>query len=52
MKALWNGAVLAESEDTVVVEGNRYFPRSALDEQYFVESTHTSTCRGRGAPRA
>ena len=30
MKAIWNGVVLAESDDTVVVEGNHYFPESAL----------------------
>ena len=30
MKAVWNGAVVAESDDTVVVEGNHYFPESSL----------------------
>lgn len=47
-KAEWNGAVLADSDDTVVVEGNHYFPRDALDEQYFVDSAHTSRCPWKG----
>lgn len=43
MRAIWNGAVLAESDDTVVVEGNHYFPEGSLDRRYVVESdTHTS----------
>ncbi|MET0784952.1 MAG: DUF427 domain-containing protein, partial [Leifsonia flava] len=34
-KAIWNGAVLAESDETIEVEGNQYFPAAALDPQYF-----------------
>lgn len=42
MKATWNGITLAESDDTVVVEGNHYFPAHALRREYFAESeTHT-----------
>ena len=42
MKAIWNGAVLAESDDTVVVEGNHYFPEAAVDKKYLQPSdTHT-----------
>jgi uncharacterized protein (DUF427 family) len=42
MRAMWNGAVLAESDDTVVVEGNHYFPESAVVAEYFEPSgTHT-----------
>jgi uncharacterized protein (DUF427 family) len=48
MKAIWNGAVIAESDDTVVVEGNHYFPREAVDQQYLVESDHTSVCGWKG----
>lgn len=48
MKASWNGAILAESDDTVEVEGNQYFPRESLDEQYFTESDHTSVCPWKG----
>lgn len=48
MKAIWNGAVIAESDDTVVVEGNHYFPRAAVDDQYLAESDHTSVCGWKG----
>jgi uncharacterized protein (DUF427 family) len=42
MKATWNGAVLAESDRTVVVEGNHYFPPDAIRRDYFKPSgTHT-----------
>ena len=36
MKATWNGAVLAESDATVVVEGNHYFPKASINCEYFV----------------
>lgn len=43
MKASWHGATLAESDDTVVVEGNHYFPADSIKREYFSESgTHTS----------
>lgn len=48
MKAVWNGAVLAESDNTVVVEGNHYFPADSLDRQYFVESGKHTTCPWKG----
>ncbi|MDP9004017.1 MAG: DUF427 domain-containing protein [Verrucomicrobiota bacterium] len=42
MKATWNGATLAESNDTVMVEGNHYFPFASLNQYYFKKSdTHT-----------
>lgn len=42
-KAIWNGAVLAESDKCEVVEGNQYFPPDTINKQYFKESnTHTS----------
>ena len=47
-RAIWNGAVLAESDDIEVVEGNLYFPESALDKRYFEPSTHTSVCVWKG----
>jgi uncharacterized protein (DUF427 family) len=34
MKAIWQGQVIAESDDTVVVEGNHYFPSNTLQHQY------------------
>jgi len=42
MKATWNNTLLADSDDTVVVERNHYFPTTALNQQYFNPSdTHT-----------
>ena len=48
MRAIWNDTVLAESDDTVVVEGNHYFPESALEEHHFTASSHTSFCPWKG----
>jgi uncharacterized protein (DUF427 family) len=48
VRAIWNGAVLAESDDTVVVEGNHYFPREALKPEFFVASDHRTTCPWKG----
>ena len=48
MKAIWNGTVLAESSDTVIVEGNHYFPRNSLHESCFRESSHHTTCGWKG----
>lgn len=47
-KATWNGAVLAESEATVIVEGNHYFPLSSLNDEYFADSASTSRCPWKG----
>ena len=48
MKATWNGAVLAESDDTVVVEGNHYFPPEALRREHFQPSATHTTCPWKG----
>lgn len=48
MKALWNGQVIAESADTVVVEGNHYFPPESVHEEYLVPSDTTTTCYWKG----
>lgn len=47
-KAIWNGAVLAESDETVVVEGNHYFPPESLNKELFKESETTSVCPWKG----
>lgn len=47
-RATWNGVVIAESEATVVVEGNHYFPPEAMDRSHLRDSTHTSTCGWKG----
>ena len=48
MKATWNGTVLAESDDTVVVEGNHYFPVAALRREHFRPSDTHTTCGWKG----
>jgi uncharacterized protein (DUF427 family) len=48
MKASWNGKVIAESDDTVVVENNHYFPKDAVEPGVLVESAHTSVCPWKG----
>jgi uncharacterized protein (DUF427 family) len=48
MKAIWNGAVVAESEDTVIVEGNHYFPADALDTRLISDSDTTTVCPWKG----
>ena len=48
MKAMWNGAVLAESDRTVVVEGNHYFPPDALRAEYFRPSDTHTECGWKG----
>jgi len=47
-KALWGGKVVAESNDCVVVEGNQYFPASAVKKEYLKTSAHTSICPWKG----
>lgn len=51
MKAVFQGVVVAESDDTVVVEGNHYFPESALRREYTTFSNHRSTCAWKGQAR-
>ena len=48
MKATWNGQVIAESDDIVTVEGNAYFPLSAVDKNVLRESATHSTCPWKG----
>lgn len=47
-KAVWNGTVIAESDDTVIVEGNHYFPRDSVKEEFFHESSSQSMCPWKG----
>lgn len=48
MKAIWNGVVVAESNDTVLVEGNHYFPSNALNREFVVQSAHQTSCGWKG----
>lgn len=49
--ARWNGAVIAQSDDTVVVEGNHYFPRDAVNAAYLQDSVTTSACPWKGTAK-
>lgn len=47
-KAIWNGAVLAESDKTIMVEGNHYFPSDSINPHYFHKSEARSVCPWKG----
>lgn len=47
-RAIWNGAVLAESDDTIVVEGNHYFPPQSVNREYFQDSQSHTRCFWKG----
>lgn len=47
-RAVWNGAVLAESNDTKKVEGNHYFPADSINRQYFKKSSTKTVCPWKG----
>jgi len=48
MKAVWKDTVIAQSKDTVVVEGNHYFPRASLQDKYIKSSDYTTHCFWKG----
>ena len=48
MKAIWNDITLAESDDTIVVEGNHYFPPDSVKRDYLQESDTHTTCPWKG----
>jgi len=48
MKAIWNGQVLAESEDTLVVENNHYFPAESINNEFFKASDTQTNCPWKG----
>ena len=48
MKAIWNNTIIAESPDTVVVEGNHYFPESSLKREFITFSNHKTSCAWKG----
>jgi len=48
MKAIWNGELIAESDETVVVEGNHYFPPESVDQQFLKSSETQSHCPWKG----
>ena len=48
MKAVWNHKTIAESDDTVIVEGNHYFPAESLQREFFEPSATTTVCPWKG----
>ena len=48
MKAIWKGTTIAESDDTVVLEGNHYFPADSLNRDHVVFSNHRTGCAWKG----
>jgi uncharacterized protein (DUF427 family) len=48
MKALWNGKVIAESEETLQIEGNHYFPADTVDRNFLSESQTNTFCNWKG----
>ena len=48
MRAMWNGTVLAESEQTVLIEGNHYFPRDSVNTEYLHDSDTHTLCPWKG----
>ena len=48
MKAIWNQQVIAESDDTVIVEGNHYFPPDSVKREFLQDSTTTTVCPWKG----
>ena len=48
MKAIWKGVTIAESGDTVVVEGNHYFPEASVKKEYLAFSNHRTSCPWKG----
>lgn len=48
MKAIWKGQTLAESDQTVVVEGNHYFPPNSINKKFFTQSEKRTVCPWKG----
>jgi uncharacterized protein (DUF427 family) len=48
MRAIWKDTVIAESDNTIIVEGNHYFPPDSVKKQYLRKSEHHTTCPWKG----
>ncbi len=48
MKAIWNGVVIAESDDTIVIEGNHYFPETSIKKEFLKSSVTETVCPWKG----
>lgn len=48
MKATWNGTTIAESDETIVIENNHYFPEASIKKEYFKPSSKHTSCPWKG----
>jgi len=48
MKAIWNNTIIAESDNTEIVEGNHYFPEESIKKEYFKSSETNTICPWKG----
>lgn len=48
MKAIWKSTVIADSDDTIVIEGNHYFPAESINQEHFTDSSTTTICPWKG----
>lgn len=48
MKAKWNDTIIAESQKTIVIEGNHYFPKESIKKEYFTDSQTNTVCHWKG----
>jgi len=48
MKAIWNGKVIAQSDETIIIESNHYFPRDSIVSEFYIESSKTTHCPWKG----
>lgn len=48
MKAIWNNIIIAETDKTIIIEGNHYFPPESINDAYFIDSDTKSTCPWKG----
>ncbi len=48
MRAIWNDQILAESNDTIIIEGNHYFPKDSVKSEFLVDSDLHTTCPWKG----
>ena len=48
MKAIWKDTVIAESHETIIVEGNHYFPPNSINQKFFQSNNHHTTCPWKG----
>jgi uncharacterized protein (DUF427 family) len=48
MKAVWNGKVIAESDQTIIIENNHYFPPDSINDSFFKKTSHQTVCPWKG----